>query len=160
MTLLAWTLMMTVVATGALLAALSTRADRRRAGRWTMIAATGGLFLLLGSDVVAVGWILMAVMVGAADSRHQASAHVSPWSPGGRVVAGVLVAGLLAALYLLAIRVDWQGLPAGSFQANTAELATRLVSGDLLALLGLALAWVVAAMGRRAAAPAERRNAP
>ena len=110
------------------------------------VVAVGAVLVLLAADFAAAAWLgvgatLMWLAQGVVESH-------SP--PAGRTLrAGLgLVAGVFGGLLLLVVvRVDWQPLTPSDVHAMTAEVAGRLLTADLVLLLGagLLLAAVLAA---------------
>jgi hypothetical protein len=119
-----------------------------RAGTITLSLSVAVLLLVLGADVIAAAWVLLALPLASRRVDAGPPAAALPPRP-VRLLAGVMVAMLVSALYLLAQRIDWLGLPAGAFRAGTADLGGRLLTSDALVAVGLALAWVVLAAHRR-----------
>mgnify|MGYP001812395022 FL=1 len=139
MAVLIWTLLVTVAMLGAGLAALSTVPVRRATGLTLAVVALGGLLLLLGADLVAASWLISA---GAAVMILRGATGDEPpaLNQAGRcALAGTLAVALFALLYQVVLRVDWAGLPAGPFRAQTAEVGGLLQTADLVLWLGAAL---------------------
>jgi hypothetical protein len=110
------------------------------------VVAVGAVLVLLGADFAAAAWL----GVGAALMWLAQGAVESPSPPAGRTLrAGLgLVAGVFGGLLLLVVvRVDWRPLIPSDVHAMTAEVAGRLLTADLVLLLGagLLLAAVLAA---------------
>lgn len=141
MTMVSWTLLVTVAVTGCLVAALSAEVVRIRIGLSALCIAVAGLLLILGVDLLAAGWVLVFGPVIA--SLPAASSRLVPTPIATRVLGGVVAVGLFAAIYLLAVRVDWAALPSASFVAQTAEVGARLLTREAPLLLALVLAWAV-----------------
>ncbi|MEZ4386250.1 MAG: hypothetical protein R3D98_01480 [Candidatus Krumholzibacteriia bacterium] len=146
MTLLAWIALSLTALVSLGLAALTDHGARREPALRLLAVATGGLLVAAGADVLAVVWLLLALPLvwQVRTSGAEASAGTTP--AGWRLLGGVLTAGLGATLYLLCQRVDWFDLPAGPFRAGAADLAGRLLTDDLVLVLGLLL-MVLALLG-------------
>lgn len=130
-----WILVTVTALVALVLAALSTDAGRSRLAGRVLACCLLGHWLLLGADVLAALWLLMAVPLAW-------SGRGAGWQPTGtgrRLLGGVTAAVFAAALYLVVQRSDWLALPAEPARAQAAELAGRLLTNDLLLLLGLPL---------------------
>ena len=143
---------------GLALAVLAGNRPRRTGGRLVAVAATAGLLLLQGADLLALGWLLLALPVSARPVTEVPD-------PGGRgrlLVGGMVATLLFAALYLVVQRTIWHGLPAGPFHAQTAGVGGRLLTGDAVLVLGLLLGFavVLAAAGRARNRAGDREEAP
>ena len=148
MTLLAWIVCSMAAAVGLGLAAVTRHGERRHAGLLVMVAAVGGLLLLVGADLIAALWLLLLLPLcppGPAPDRDDGPTRAS--TP--RLAAGVLAGALWGALAYLGQRVDWYALPADGFEAQSAMLAGRLLSTDLVLALGLLLAGLATMVGGR-----------
>jgi len=133
-----WSALVPAVLLAAAVAALSGRPDRRASATATTVAGTGALLLLLGSDLVALVWLATAGPAALLPGlRRRSSAAVLPAAP--LALVGVLAALLLAALYRVCVQVDWRALPAGPPVAATAATAGRLLTADVVLLLGASL---------------------
>lgn len=158
MIVVAWIVLMGVVMVGLALAVLSGSRARRSGGRLVAVAAIAGLLLLQGADLLALGWLLLALPVAA-----RPVTNASPPGGRGRLLAGGVVAAVLfAAFYLVIQRTIWHGLPAGAFHAQTAGVGGRLLTGDAVFLVGLllGLAVVLAAAGRGRHRTGDREETP
>lgn len=146
MTLLAWIACATVATVGLGLAAVTLHGARRRAGLLAMVVAVGGMLIALGADLFAALWLLLILPLCCAGSAPDQD-DVPRRSSGSRLAAGVLAGVLWGALAYLGQRVDWYALPAPGFEAQSALLAGRLLSTDLVLALGLLLVALAAFAG-------------
>lgn len=155
MTLLAWVVCSVTATVGVGLAAVTLSGTRRHVGLLVMVAAVAGLLLTLDADLFAALWLLLVLplcAVSPASSQDDALLRAA----GPRLAAGVLAGVLWGALAYLGQRVDWYALPAGGFEAQSALLAGRLLSSDLVLVLGLLLtALAVVAGGLRSPVAAD-----
>ncbi len=136
--LMLWILAAGTAMTGAGLAALSRRPQRRDRGLALTVAAVGLLLLLLGTDLVALVWLAVggAAVVMPGLRRRSAAAQAGP--PRLAILA-VPAALLFAALYRVVLQVHWNALPPGAVEPQAAVAAGRLLTADAALLLGISL---------------------
>ena len=140
MSILPWTLLALTTLTALSLAAVTASSHRQRLAATVAMAGLGALLMVAGADVVALAWLVVMVPLGAC--RPTADDDKAQHAGARRLPAGVLTAGLAAAVYLLTQQMAWHGLPADAAQPQTAALVGRLLRTDTTVVMALVLAVV------------------